>query len=168
MSDVEQFEEWVEESYRRLVADAESDGIKRAEVVEAVIAEIEHDIAEGDLEVPPNVIAALVRRIIEHRDDQRRARQATRLDDFLAALDGETLLGDKDPILDEICVIGNGMRKAWRYVGIEDLMEMASTKTAMAADAAVAANEFMSKVRKLVGHLQRTYGAGAVLGDLAS
>lgn len=165
--DDDMFVEWVEEAYRQVVADAQDSGIKRQEAIELVSPMIAADIDNGDLVLPADVVERLVGLIIERGDNQRRRKQPEQIAYVVEIINGGTILGKDNPVLDQVCVIGDGVRRAWRHVGIEDIMEMAQRRVKMSADAARAADEFMTHAVVVTGYLLRTYGASAVIGDLA-
>ena len=162
----DRFEEWVEETYRRVVVDAGEGTIKRAEAIPIVVEQIANDIANGDLD-PPTDLEAIVRRIIERGDDQRRRHHPQDVSYVLDIINGNTILGKDNPWLDSVCVAGNGVRKSWRFVDGEDLLAMAELKVRMAADAAQAAADFMRAVTQIRSYLLRVHGHDALIGDLA-
>lgn len=162
----EQFEEYVEHAYETTVLGAGRDAIKFDEAIDQVVEQAARDIANGTL-VPPSGLKPIIKRIVQRNDDARRRHHAEDMLYLVDVISGQTILGSDNPWLDTVCVVGGGIRKAWRYVDMEDLLAMAQIKVTKAAEAAVAAADFMQKVTVVRSYFIATFGPSAVVGDIS-
>lgn len=159
------FDDWVEGEYERIVANAGLAAIKRDNVIDQITQNIGLAIQRGDV-ARPSELSLLVRQVVVRGDDKRRRQQPEDIHYLVDVVSGLTILGNDNPWLDKVAVVGGGVRKAWRYVNTDDLYEMAARKTQHAADAAIAANDFMKNVRCVAPFMLNTYGPSAVVGDM--
>ncbi|MEP7115244.1 MAG: hypothetical protein ABI862_18420 [Ilumatobacteraceae bacterium] len=152
--------------YERVVTKAGRDGIKRQEAVGRIAKTIRAAIKRGRLTIETD-IEAMVARSVHVRDEQARSAQVDHVRLVVDCINGATILGTDDPIMDQVALAGSGVRKTWRNVSIDDLQAMAAVKTQHAADAAVAANDFFQQVLIITKYLLDHHGAKAVVGDIA-
>lgn len=160
------FYEYVDERFREVVADAGDDGIKRDDAIGRLLPEVERALALRDISLPVDP-ESLIRAHLEREDKGRRGRQARDIEHLRAIAGDETILGIDDPWLNTVCVVGDGLRKAWRHVSGDDLLAIAQIKVDKAAEAATAAQRCLNDamaVRKVLAQ----YGADATVGVLAS
>lgn len=158
-------DDWVLEQYRNIVGKAGVDGIKKQAVAAEIALRLHSAISDGQIALPVD-IEGLVERIIHVRDEGARRKQVDHVRFVADCINGATILGEADPIMDQVCLAGDGIRKAWRHVGIDDLNAMVSVKTQHAADASVAANDFQQQARIIVRHLLANHGADGTIGDV--
>lgn len=134
-------------------------GAKRAEA----IAAIADDLRDDGVDLP-DLYEQVVDTVVDRLDDQDRSAQNDTLQWAADALTDGTILGRGDPILDKVCAVGRGVRKAYRYLNQDDLLTIASRKAKHAADAAAASAAVTEAVRVLVAAMS---ARGAfLLGDL--
>lgn len=160
-------DEFILGEYRGIVDAAADDGVKRPEAVAEIAERAAKAIADGTLDLPSDVVERIVGRAINDHDNHERRGAAVRMEYVAGALRDETILGRDDPILDGVAQVGNGIRKTWRHVGIDDITAMIEAKTEHAAAAAVAANEFARHGGQVIRCLMKL-GHGATIGALAA
>ena len=112
-------------------------------------------------------LETMVDRVIHDRDETARRAQVDHIQLVVDCINGATILGKDDPIMDEVALAGGGLRKTWRYVSVDDLNAMAGVKLQHATDATTAANEFHKRVTLIVRHLLANFGADGRVGDIA-
>lgn len=162
----DQFDDLVLAQYQEIVADAGRDGLKRGEASEQIVKSISAAVTNDEIAVPLD-ITAMVEKVIHERDETARRAQVDHVQLVVDCINGTTLLGADDPIMDQVALAGSGLRKTWRFVSVDDLNAMAGVKLQHATDATTAANEFHKRVRLIVNHLLTTYGADGRVGDIA-
>lgn len=133
-------------------------GIKKGDLDAAVAAVVESEIKAGIVVLPRRVILDEVAAITAAEDDRLRHRHPELLQFVVGCLDGDTILGRADPIFNTVALCGKGIRKAWRNVTVDDLVNMMSQKTGHAAQAATAADAFT----KLAGRIISAMGLAKV------
>ncbi len=148
-------------SYERHVLAEGDAGAKAANVLPLIERDMEELIVSGRL-TPPTITAA-VRKSMESIDDQRRANDET-LNHVIDALNGDTILGDFDPLLNRFSVLGGGLRKANRYLTVVDLDDLVSRRRTQVAQSVAAYDRFAAaadevKMRMRAQHVD-------MLGDL--
>lgn len=117
--DFESFEQAVETVYREVVAEAGEEPVKRQEAFDVAAERIGQLILDGVVTVPHDqaVRAALM------SADERDGKAVDRVLSALSA--GQESLGyDGDPFLDTVVVLGDGLRKSFRFVSLDDMAEM--------------------------------------------
>lgn len=105
--------------YRAVVADAGREGITRKAATEQVVVQARPLINSGALVLDPDdLIRQMVRRVDES--------DGNRADHILAEIAaGQDDLGvECTPYLDTVATLGRGSRKAVRFIGRNDLIEM--------------------------------------------
>lgn len=161
----DQFDDWVLTQYQALVAMSGKDGMKREDALGTIVGYIAAAVAKGDVVLPLD-IEAMVGQVIHGRDERARRSQVDHVQFVVDCINGATILGEDDPIMDQVCLAGDGLRKLWRHVGIDDLTAMVGVKTQHAADASVAANEFQQRVQIIIRHIVANHGVDGTLGDI--
>lgn len=120
-----EYDDAVQQEYDKIVAAAGEDGIKRPDALDKLTPIIEEGVKSGDIKWPD--IGASVRRSVERLDEGRRSASSFRK--LRDAMLGETLWApDEDPLMQQSWPIGNGLRKAGKYLSIQDGDDMMSTK----------------------------------------
>lgn len=106
--------------YRKIVGSAEaSEGIQRSEAIALATDELVAMTMAGDLIIPANEAIRAALREVDRTEGQRADGVLKRLIGGQAALDI-----DGDPLLDVVVTLGSGLRKPWRSVTMQDLMDM--------------------------------------------
>ena len=162
----EEFDDLVLAQYQEIIADAGKDGLKRGDAAGQIVKNISDAVANDELTLPLDIYA-MVKRVIHDRDETARQAQVDHVQLVVDCINGDTILGADDPIMDQVALAGSGLRKTWRHVSVDDLNAMAGVKLQHATDATAAANEFHKRVRVIVGHLLANYGADGLVGDIA-
>lgn len=106
--------------YREVVAAADPEtGVRRQDAYATASERLLDMEARGELKIPPH---EAIRAALRQADSADGARADAVLK---VALEGQDAFGlEGDPILDVVVVLGDGLRKPWRYVTRDDLMEM--------------------------------------------
>ncbi|GAB2970075.1 hypothetical protein [Nocardioides montaniterrae] len=111
--------EYITRLYRAVVADAGREGITRREATEQVVAQARPLVDSGALVLDAD---DLIRQMVKRADES----DGNRADHILADLanGADDLSLEVEPLLDYVVTLGRGQRKAWRFVGRNDLIEM--------------------------------------------
>lgn len=160
------FDDLVLAQYKAIIAKAGKDGLKRGAAAEQIVKQIRDDVAAKKITLPVDV-ETMVDRVIHDRDETARRSQVDHIQLVVDCINGATILGSDDPIMDEVALAGSGLRKTWRHVSVDDLNAMAGVKLQHATDATTAANEFHKRVTLIVRHLLATFGADGLVGDIS-
>ena len=99
----------IREAYEELAGDAGDEGVKKLDAVRSIAAELRD--ADATL---PDMYETYVGGVIGRLDDKDRTTQHETLQWAADALADDTILGVQDPILDRVCAVGSGLRKAYR------------------------------------------------------
>jgi hypothetical protein len=108
--------------------------------------------------------ADLIANAVDDTDAYDRRHQADRLRTVRDAFTDADAPGGLDAVLDAVCAIDDDLRKAYRHLGADDLIEIIRQQQRRATDAAVTALRTTNVVADLMRGL-RTTGA-TTLGDL--
>lgn len=161
------FDEWAITDYRAVIADAGKDGTKRHEALEKVHQHASEAIAEGRLALPVDNLWRLLTKATKSDDD----RTSKKVPEYIALardiIGGDTLFDD-DPILDVQIPLGDGRRKALRYLSIPDFQHEIAERQAQQAALATATARMSKDVATITPHLLSRFGASAVYGQLAT
>lgn len=128
--------------YRETVASYGGEGITRAEATEAALATVMVEVRAGRLKIDfERAVLAELRKA-----DESDGRDA---DGIIKRMSyGDVPLVDDD--LDVIVTLGKGMRKAWRDVNGDDLVQMRELRRENYLKAKGAFDEFASNVNRLL------------------
>jgi hypothetical protein len=144
-------DEWdraVAEEADRITKDAGEDGIERKKIEPQVVEAMRKKIADEKVGAPG--IEAAVKKSLDRLDEAREA-EVEDLQEISDALADNTILGQNDPRLDQMAVIGTGrgLRKAFRYLTAEDLDNMALYRSTKATERARAAESFLREANRI-------------------
>lgn len=149
--------------YSELAAAAGAAGIKRRDAAEAIGDELAELAERGEVAVAVDWTAEAERHLAGV-DEFDRKHQEDRLQLAVDCLSGGTILGQLDPLLGEVCVVGQGVRKTYRNIDVGDLLAVAHRRQVHARDAAIAAERVMALAMALVDAMR--VGRVDALGEL--
>lgn len=115
----ESFEDAVASVYREVVAEGGDEPTKRMEAFDIAIERITQLVLDGIVGVPHDQAIRAALMAVDERD-------GASVDKILSSMAAgqDALDFDADPMLDRIAVLGNGLRKSFRFVTVGDLREM--------------------------------------------
>lgn len=139
--------EWLNEKYDEIVRNAASEGLTVAEIRELWEEAYEQAVEAGEVQrEEPATLREEARRLFDANvmKERERRRGAFMKDAawLIAALNGETVLGRDDPILERAFLLGDGRDKTLRFWTVEDWNTAIQMRYRHAADASAAAREF--------------------------
>jgi hypothetical protein len=131
-----------------------------------VVADIADELRDAGVDLG-DVFEQIVDLVIGNLDDKDRRQQSDTLQWAADALQGDTILGADDPVLDRVCAVGGGIRKAYRYLEQGDLLAIIQRKADHAAAAATAAAETARVASTLLGamNMRRARWLGELFDD---
>lgn len=119
----ESFDDAVASIYREVVAESGDEAIKKQEAFDVASERVTQLVLDGVIDVPAN---AAIRAALEVVDKSDRDSVSKVLRAMSAGQD--PLDYADDPMLDRVAIVGDGLRKTFRYVAVEDLREMDSLR----------------------------------------
>lgn len=158
-------EQWFIDAYDEVVQ-SEPDGVELAKIKHEVGLRYEDAVESGEIERDaPALSAEGEDKFDKYIPPARRSRKAVfrrDLGNLLDALNGETVLGEDDPRLDQAFPIGDGRDKTLRYWSVDDFQNALSVRYAKAADSMDAADGFAKIAREVIrqmsAHNARMFG----------
>ena len=149
----------IRDRYQRFVGARGRDGAKRLDAVTAIADQLRD---EGvDLH---DVYEQIVAKVVADLDSRDRERQQDTLGWAVDALNGDSIMGRDDPILDLVCAVGGGVRKAYRFLDYEDLQAIVTAKARHLNDSATALALTSERVQALTAAMRTRHVD--MLGDL--
>lgn len=160
--------QWLKETYDRIVAEAGDEPLTVKEIRERLAIAYAEAVDAGELERPITDLfdegLGLFDRFIRPEREARRSKLLTDFEHILAAINGETILGQDDPMLDQAYPLGSGSDKTLRMWTADDIEFAVVTRYRKASEATASAAAF----DKAASELRQTMLRRSVnqLGDL--
>ena len=162
MEEVVTNEEWMLETYDRIVAESGPDGITLKEVRDRAAQEYEEAIASGEIERPDVDLyaegLANFDRVVRPKRQSRKSAFHNDIETITAALNDDTIFGGEDPILDIAYPLGtsDGRDKVVRFWTAEDWDSASMTRYRNAAEVTAAAQIFDEQASIISARLRST------------
>lgn len=152
-------EDWIEREYDRIVGERGTEGITQKEARDIAAQRYETAVRSGDIDREELDLyvegGQLFDRIIKPLRQRRKTSLQTDMETIVAALNGETILGDEDPILHIPYPLGtqDGRDKVLNLWTREDWRSAAMTRYRNAAEVTAAAQIFDEQAATIVDRM---------------
>jgi hypothetical protein len=138
------WDDYVQATYREVVGEADRAGISRKEATDEVLARLDTDVSAARVQAPDwrETVPATVNRI-----DKAEGRRADALLREIAI--GDPFEGwEDDPAHPVVVILGNGLRKSFRHVTLQDIQSMDELRYENARTAANAYDDYRRNVTR--------------------
>ena len=149
-------EQWLWNTYDRIVASGDEATMKFGDARLAVINEVENALTSGELTISDHrtIATLLVDQEIKTGRKARRARLADEMEWIIAALADETVLGVNDPLLAQAYPLGDGRDKILMFWSADDWRNASLIRYRKASEATGSAAIFDELAGQIIAAMQ--------------